>query len=35
MPHIVPNTVLPRIEAVAKTSMEAIRAEWRKAIGVP
>ncbi len=35
MPHIVPNTVLARIEAVAKTSMEAIRAEWRRAIGVP
>jgi len=35
MPHIVAGTVLPRIEAVAKVPMDTIRAEWRKAIGVP
>jgi hypothetical protein len=35
MPHIVPGTVLPRIEQVAGVSMDRIRADWRAAIGAP
>jgi hypothetical protein len=35
MPHIIPGTVLPRIEQVAGVSMDRIRADWRAAIGAP
>jgi hypothetical protein len=35
MPHIVPGTVLPRIEQVAGVPMDRIRADWRAAIGLP
>jgi hypothetical protein len=35
MPLIRDNGVLPRIEKLAKTSMDALRVEWRKAVGIP